>query len=88
MSAHDKFARARRAAGMVDESAQPTSAANEAYYELLVDRLETLLLDMKNSGTGAEDPLYVRLNDLLNETRELLRNARSINDSAASVLGR
>ena len=88
MSAHDNPARARRAAGMVDDSAQSTSAANEAYYELLVGRLETLLRDMKSNGTGDEDPLYVRLNDLLEETQELLRNARSINDSAASVLVR
>jgi len=88
MSAHDNSARVRRAAGMIDESTQSTLAANEAYYELLVDRLKTLLLDMKNSGTGTDDPLYLRLNDLLEETQELLRNARSINDSAASVLGR
>ena len=88
MSAHDNSVRARRAAGMADESTQSTSAANEAYYELLVDRLETLLLDMKNTGTRVDDPLYVRLNDLLDETRDLLRNARSIKDSAASVLGR
>jgi len=88
MSAHDNSARARRAAGMVDESAQSTSAANEAHYELLIDRLDTLLLDMKNSGTNAGDPLYLRLKDLREETQELLRNARSTNESAASVLRR
>lgn len=79
MSAHDHSVRANPAQP-VDESdvddSRRLSSANEAYYNLLAERLETLLLDMKQNGTPASDPLLVRLSDLLVETRELLANAR------------
>ncbi len=91
MGTHDHSVRAKNAQP-VDESnvddAQRSPSANEAYYVLLAERLEALLLDMKQNGTPASDPLLVRLSDLLVETRQLLGGSRQINESAVSVLDR
>lgn len=50
-----------------------SSVDSKAYYTVLADRLEKLLLDMQQSGTRSDDPLILRLADLLSETRVLLR---------------
>jgi hypothetical protein len=47
-----------------------------AYYLSLAGRLEKILLDMKISGTPSDDPLMLRLADLLRDTRVLMRNKR------------
>tara|TARA_R110000868_G_scaffold36635_14_gene129884 strand:+ start:1767 stop:2009 length:243 start_codon:yes stop_codon:yes gene_type:complete len=51
-----------------------TNIDSTAYYMVLADRLEKLLLDMQQSGTRSDDPLILRLADLLSETRALLRH--------------
>tara|TARA_R110002110_G_scaffold10249_4_gene50173 strand:+ start:1754 stop:1996 length:243 start_codon:yes stop_codon:yes gene_type:complete len=50
-----------------------TNVDSTAYYTVLADRLEKLLLDMQQNGTRSDDPLILRLADLLSETRTLLR---------------
>tara|TARA_R110002124_G_scaffold93959_1_gene237637 strand:- start:136 stop:378 length:243 start_codon:yes stop_codon:yes gene_type:complete len=55
-----------------------TVVDSTAYYMVLADRLETLLVDMKQNGTKSDDPLTLRVADLLSETRSLLRKDKAI----------
>lgn len=48
-------------------------AEHAAYYASLAERLESLLRDMQEKGTPADDALLLRLADLLSETRGRLR---------------
>jgi len=59
-----------------DEDAEtPEGVPHPAYYEVLAERLESLLCDMQARGTPSDDALLLRLADLLSETRKYLRNA-------------
>ncbi|MES1990088.1 MAG: hypothetical protein V4441_03940 [Pseudomonadota bacterium] len=49
----------------------------QAYYTMLAERLEKILLDVKTSGTPSDDPLMLRLADLLRETRSLMQKKKS-----------
>lgn len=77
MSAHDQDARSLNASHVLasdsTEVVRP-SAETHVYYVALAERLENLLSDMKQAGTSPDDPLLVRLADLLSETRVLLRS--------------
>lgn len=72
MSAHETNLRLHSDAGV-------TSLASDthAYYSVLAERLEKILLDMQGSGTPSDDPLMLRLADLLSETRGLMRKKKS-----------
>jgi len=99
MSAHDQSVRPDDAS-IPDEFSLDKSNVNgqlrssstiEAYYELLVGRLEVLLLDMKQNGMSSNDPLFGRLQSLLVETRGLLRHTPSVapvSEGEASVSDR
>lgn len=54
-----------------------SSSANEAYYAVLAERLEKLIFDMQQHGTASNNPLILRLADLLSETRALLHKDKS-----------
>lgn len=96
MSAHDQSMRSNDAETFDESNFDESSvagemrllAANEAYYALLADRLEALLFDMEQNDMALNNPLYLRLKGLLVEAQNLLRNARSSNESATSVLER
>lgn len=80
MSAHDQHLRPSGAlresvANAAEQVASPSE--NHAYYAVLAERLEKLLLDMQKSGTPSDDPLMLRLADLLSETRSLLRKSKA-----------
>jgi hypothetical protein len=80
MGANDHPAHVRNAGGVSpDERLIPGTgkADSQAYYAVLADRLEKLILDMQASGTASDDPLILRLADLLSETRGLLRKSKS-----------
>lgn len=80
MSAHDqKLYPAGASQQASGDKAEPVASSpeNNAYYAVLADRLEKLLFDMQKSGTASDDPLMLRLADLLSETRSLLRKSKS-----------
>ncbi len=54
-----------------------TGIDSTAYYTVLADRLEQLLGDMQQNGTQSDDPLILRVADLLSETRSLLRKNKT-----------
>lgn len=49
-----------------------------AYYTVLAERLEKLLFDMQQNGTPSDNPLILRVADLLSETRALLRKGKEV----------
>lgn len=79
MSAHDQSLRASDTQNNfevgTDEPSGSSSAA-KAYYMALEERLETLIVDMQQHGTASNDPLFLRLVDLLSETRALVRKSK------------
>ncbi|MDO8288062.1 MAG: hypothetical protein Q7T44_02475 [Parvibaculum sp.] len=72
MSAHDQNLRAHSRTDATD-----LASDTHAYYSVLAERLEKILLDMQQSGTSSDDPLMLRLADLLSETRALMRKKKS-----------
>jgi hypothetical protein len=80
MSAHEQSARTDVAQddfeSVADEPAN-SSSATETYYAVLAERLEKLIFDMQQHGTAPNDPLILRLADLLSETRGLLQKGKS-----------
>lgn len=80
MSAHEQSTRVNVAqSGFESVSDDPanSSPATEAYYAVLAERLEKLIFDMQQHGTAPNDPLILRLADLLSETRGLLHKRKS-----------
>jgi hypothetical protein len=81
MGAHDQNVRPLGASeiNISDHlGAESTKPDSHAYYAVLAERLEKLLLDMQKSGTASDDPLMLRLADLLSETRGLLRKSKAV----------
>ncbi|MCE9651208.1 MAG: hypothetical protein K8R18_16435 [Parvibaculum sp.] len=74
MSANEKAMRPTQQQDAV-EDAPKRATPHAAYYQVLADRLETLLRDMQATGTPPDDALLLRLADLLAETRGRLRKA-------------
>lgn len=60
-----------------------TNVDSIAYYAMLADRLEKLLFDMQQNGTRSDDPLILRVADLLSETRSLLRKDNLLHKDSA-----
>ncbi len=75
MSAHEQSARvdvAQDGFERVSDDSLHSSSDPQAYYAVLAERLEKLVFDMQQHGTASNDPLLLRLTDLLSETHGLL----------------
>ena len=55
---------------------QQMAGDSQAYYVLLSERLEKILVDMRQSGTSLDNALMHHFSGLLNETRDLMRKRR------------